>query len=236
MLLRRLLSSLFVAAGLGMVAILGVSAEGASPTPSSATMQSPPVTVQIKDVSGKDVGSATFTGNPDNTVTVQVQVQGLTPGEHGIHIHQNGVCDPSGSEPFASAGEHFNPTNKEHGAPIALTPEASPPAGQSVASPETANVMPGSATPAATTPHAGDLGNITVDASGSGTLSITVGQFTLMSGEATSLQTATGTSIVIHSAKDDLTTQPSGNRDGRIACGVIFGPTGSATPAASPAQ
>jgi Cu-Zn family superoxide dismutase len=39
---------------------------------------------------------------------------GLTPGEHGFHIHENGDC----SAPDAtSAGAHFNPTSKKHGAP-----------------------------------------------------------------------------------------------------------------------
>ena len=39
---------------------------------------------------------------------------GLTPGEHGFHIHEKGDC----SAPDAmSAGGHFNPTNMKHGAP-----------------------------------------------------------------------------------------------------------------------
>jgi Cu-Zn family superoxide dismutase len=39
---------------------------------------------------------------------------GLTPGEHGFHIHDKGDC----SAPDAtSAGGHFNPANMKHGAP-----------------------------------------------------------------------------------------------------------------------
>ncbi len=41
-----------------------------------------------------------------------MEVNGLTPGEHGIHIHENGLCD---TPDFKTAGAHFNPTQKSHG-------------------------------------------------------------------------------------------------------------------------
>ena len=41
-------------------------------------------------------------------------VTGLTPGEHGFHIHENGDCSaPDGS----SAGGHFDPSRRRHGTP-----------------------------------------------------------------------------------------------------------------------
>ncbi|TWT87247.1 Superoxide dismutase [Cu-Zn] precursor [Pseudobythopirellula maris] len=41
-------------------------------------------------------------------------VAGLTPGEHGFHIHQYGdLSDPAGK----SAGGHFNPSGEKHGGP-----------------------------------------------------------------------------------------------------------------------
>jgi Cu-Zn family superoxide dismutase len=47
-------------------------------------------------------------------VTVQVSMSGLTPGEHGMHIHESGDC----SAPDAtSAGEHFSATPSQHGGP-----------------------------------------------------------------------------------------------------------------------
>jgi Cu-Zn family superoxide dismutase len=36
----------------------------------------------------------------------------LPPGPHGIHIHENGKCEPPD---FSSAGGHFNPSRKQHG-------------------------------------------------------------------------------------------------------------------------
>jgi Cu-Zn family superoxide dismutase len=41
-------------------------------------------------------------------------IAGLTPGPHGVHIHEKGDCSaPDGS----SAGGHFNPKSANHGAP-----------------------------------------------------------------------------------------------------------------------
>lgn len=46
-------------------------------------------------------------------VRVIAEITGLTPGEHGFHVHENGDC----SAPDASsAGGHFNPTNQPHAA------------------------------------------------------------------------------------------------------------------------
>jgi Cu-Zn family superoxide dismutase len=48
------------------------------------------------------------------TVHVTAAIQGLAPGLHGFHIHQNGDC----SAPDASsAGGHFNPSGSRHGSP-----------------------------------------------------------------------------------------------------------------------
>lgn len=67
MTLRRSLFSLVAAFGLLLVSGFTALAQDGSPTPSSATMQPPPLAVQISDVSGKSIGTATFTGNPDNS-------------------------------------------------------------------------------------------------------------------------------------------------------------------------
>jgi Cu-Zn family superoxide dismutase len=52
----------------------------------------------------------------DGGVLVTAHVEGLTPGDHGFHIHEKGDCSaPDG----ASAGGHFNPSSHKHGAPDA---------------------------------------------------------------------------------------------------------------------
>ncbi|MGV3489107.1 MAG: superoxide dismutase family protein [Tuberibacillus sp.] len=70
-----------------------------------------PVAVLLKDANGKVVGQAML-GQAEDGVTVQLYVQGIKPGLHGIHFHEKGVCKP---KDFKSAGEHFNPLGKEHG-------------------------------------------------------------------------------------------------------------------------
>ena len=69
-------------------------------------------TAVMKDAQGNTVGLATFTEDTSSLVRINVNARGLTPGLHGIHIHNKGNCTgPS----FTSAGEHYNPLGKEHG-------------------------------------------------------------------------------------------------------------------------
>jgi Cu-Zn family superoxide dismutase len=69
-------------------------------------------------------------------------------------------------------------------------------------------------------PHAGDAPNFTAGANGAAHVSFTTDRVSLTTG-STSLFDADGSSIVIHAAADDQTSQPSGNSGARIACGVI---------------
>ncbi len=68
----------------------------------------------IHPTEGSDVkGVVTFTKEGDS-IKVVADIEGLTPGKHGFHIHEYGDCTaPDGT----STGGHFNPTNQPHGAP-----------------------------------------------------------------------------------------------------------------------
>lgn len=58
-------------------------------------------------------GTVTFT-KADGGVRVVANLQGLAPGQHGFHIHENGDC----SAPDASsAGGHYSPQDDPHGGP-----------------------------------------------------------------------------------------------------------------------
>lgn len=81
-----------------------------------------------------------------------------------------------------NAGPHFNPGAGTHGGPTTATH------------------------------HAGDLGNMTVAADGTGTLTITV---------PVKLDDLVGKSIVVHEKEDDMKTDPSGNSGARQGCAVI---------------
>jgi Cu-Zn family superoxide dismutase len=67
------------------------------------------------DADGNAIGNAALL-EESGGVRIRVTVNSLPPGEHGIHIHAVGKCEP----PFTSAGGHFNPLAKKHGT---LNPE-----------------------------------------------------------------------------------------------------------------
>jgi superoxide dismutase, Cu-Zn family len=162
--------------------------------------QTPPMTrearAMLMDSSGKRVGMATFTDNGSSTKIV-VEVSGLTPGQHGAHVHSKGECaagpdDQTGEIiPFGKTGGHFDPfATRNHGAPTDALQQA----------------------------HAGVLPNITVDANGSGRLEFDTPKLTVRPGKLIISNRA----IVIHEKLDDYATDPSGNSGSRLVCGVIL--------------
>src|SRR5690606_27773785 len=102
-------------------------------------------------------------------------------------IHIHEVGDCSASD-ASSAGDHFSPSDDPHGGPYDPAHER----------------------------HAGDLGNITVDASGEGRKALTVDELRL-DGE----YGVVGKAVIVHDGEDDLTSQPSGESGDPVACGVI---------------
>jgi superoxide dismutase, Cu-Zn family len=82
-------------------------------------------------------------------VKISGKLTNLPAGKHGVHIHQVGKCE---APDFKSAGDHFNPTAKQHGA---HNPQGS---------------------------HVGDLGNVNVGGHGNVTLNAVAKQATLSDG------------------------------------------------------
>ena len=72
----------------------------------------------LVNAQGTKVGTAKIT-SAANGVKVSVKVAQLTPGEHGIHIHNVGKCD---GPAFTTAGGHFDPTSAHHGVKNAQEP------------------------------------------------------------------------------------------------------------------
>jgi Cu-Zn family superoxide dismutase len=103
---------------------------------------------ELRNAGGQVVGTAALT-QVGNAVRVVLEAQGLPPGAKGVHIHAVGKCDPPD---FNTAGSHFNPQGRQHGA---LNPQG---------------------------PHAGDLPNITIAPDGKGRLESTTQTVTLLTG------------------------------------------------------
>ena len=67
--------------------------------------------------------------------------------------------------------------------------------------------------------HSGDIGNVQLDANGSGSLTLSTNRWTIGGDEKTNILNR---AIIVHSGVDDYKTQPTGNAGSRIGCGVIM--------------
>jgi Cu-Zn family superoxide dismutase len=100
----------------------------ATPMPAAPVVLKAQAALKGAGKDSKVKGVVHFT-EENGKVSVEVIAEGLKAGPHGFHIHEGKDCTGD----FSSAGGHFNPTAKVHGAPDASAH------------------------------HAGDLGNIVAD-------------------------------------------------------------------------
>ena len=89
------------------ILLIGIASMAAATSASGAVHAS----ATFVDAAGETVGWASLVEDASGVVHVNVHVEGLTPGNHGIHIHAIGSCTPT----FAAAGAHYNPLGHEHG-------------------------------------------------------------------------------------------------------------------------
>jgi Cu-Zn family superoxide dismutase len=143
------------------------------------------VEIQAKSKSNVS-GTVTFT-QTDGIVTMAADLSGLSPGNHAIHIHENGDCSAADG---TSAGGHWNPTKVNHGKW----------GGDKF--------------------HIGDIGNITADSNGKGSISRETDLWCIGCDDET--KNIVGKSIIIHAGPDDFTSQPSGAAGPRVGCGEII--------------
>lgn len=79
-----------------------------STTPTAAATQA---VAMLQTADGQPAGSASATETADG-LAIALNVEGIAPGEHGLHVHTTGSCAPP---KFESAGGHWNPTERQHG-------------------------------------------------------------------------------------------------------------------------
>src|SRR5437660_10388853 len=85
-----------------------------SQTPGEKSSKPLKAVAVLHPTSGNKVsGTVTFTEVTDG-VQVHAEIAGLTPGNHGFHVHEFGDCSAADA---SSAGAHFNPTNQPHAGP-----------------------------------------------------------------------------------------------------------------------
>lgn len=64
----------------------------------------------LRDGQGREVGRAVLSDTPAGTL-VRLELSGLAPGWHAVHLHGTGRCDP----PFQTAGSHWDTGARQHG-------------------------------------------------------------------------------------------------------------------------
>jgi Cu-Zn family superoxide dismutase len=110
--MKTMIKSFILALGLLML-IPSLYAQGKMPKPKSVPVQKA-ICVLYPTQGNSASGNIIFTKTADG-IKVTADLQGLSKGKHGFHIHEFGDCSsPDGM----SAGGHYNPEGKQHGAPM----------------------------------------------------------------------------------------------------------------------
>jgi superoxide dismutase, Cu-Zn family len=95
-----------------LLAAITLAACGGQPRgPEGTKLPDPIASASLFDTAGTQVGVATFS-EKGGAGRMEISVSGLSPGRHGMHVHETGACTPPA---FESAGNHFNPDSKQHG-------------------------------------------------------------------------------------------------------------------------
>ncbi|WP_448852832.1 superoxide dismutase family protein [Corynebacterium sp. 335C] len=193
------------------------AAEVSSPASSGeeAPEAAPWATAKLVKADGAEAGDVEFADGPGG-VAVTVRAQGLTPGFHGMHLHEIGLCEPNsvapgGGEPgdFNSSGSHIAGPHGDHHRAGEGQPR-----------------KPGEPTVG----HAGDLPPLLVKEDGTAELTVVTDRLT-----RELLLDADGSAVIVHEGADnfgnvperyapegpDADTMKTGDAGARALCGVI---------------
>lgn len=148
------------------------------------------LTYPIVNNDGKNIGNATFEQGSKGVV-LEVTATGLTPGHHGMHLHEVGDCS-DGKDGFKKSGGHINPDHTEHGLLNAKGPHPSDLPNLYVNEDGTAD-------------SSFLLGMLSMD-----------GEKNMPA-----LLDKDGSALIIHANPDDYKTQPIGGAGDRVACAAV---------------
>ncbi len=143
---------------------------------------------------GDMIGEAQLWQGPRGVVIV-VQINGLEPGKHAIHIHSVGTCEPD----FKASKGHINITGAAHGL---LNPDG----------PDNGDL-----------PNIYAHSDGSVMAEVYTTVVHFAGMMDSPPDTSANLMDEDGSALVVHAMGDDHMSQPIGGAGGRVACGVITG-------------
>ncbi len=145
----------------------------------------------LESPSGDPMGTVTFQ-QASSGVLIMADVKGLAPGGHAFIVHEVGACSPD----FGAAGDHFNPTDAEHG----------------LVHPAWKGESEGG--------HGGDLPNIYAASDGSARADFFTVGITLDMDLLHSVFDDDGSAIIVHENPDAYGEEESDTGQ-RVACGVI---------------
>lgn len=170
---------------------LGFEDRAAPPPPAP-----PPQTAWLVGLDGRAIGQASFVeGHGGVLIRLEISQGSLTPGWHGLHVHQTGDCTDA-AQNFHAAGAH------------AANPQAPP--------------QHGLLNPAE--PEAGDLPNLFVSPTGPVGAEVFSQRLTLLNPSMDGrepLLDRDGSALIIHAGPDDHVTQPAGGAGARVACAAL---------------
>jgi Cu-Zn family superoxide dismutase len=95
----------------GTTAVVGATAACSGHSKPARVVPSAANTVLINQ-QNRRLGTAAVLQSRSGGLLV-LKLTGVPPGQHGLHVHATGACEPP---TFASAGPHYNPGNRKHGA------------------------------------------------------------------------------------------------------------------------
>lgn len=166
---------------------------------SKVSLAHTPDIVAKAQIFGPDItGELKLEQGENGIVQVSVALRGdptvLTPGLHGVHIHEKSICEEDAQPRFSTAGGHFDPGPFGNSTPVQDNHPY----------------------------HLGDLPNIEIDERGEGRLETVTSRITL-SQSPVGIFDEDGSAIIVHQNKDEMVAEGTAAQSGggRLACGVI---------------